>query len=464
MSRAAFIAANLCVEPYPVYPLGMALVSAALTRVGHMVAQFDLLAEGGNAQPILDALYESPPDVVCLSIRNMDNVDSLATGNTVCGLETAQLLVQKIRRICEAPIIVGGAGFSIAPEAALTFLDADYGVVGEGEMVLPGLVDALAAGQTIPRITRACNHPMPMDRMPEPLHNPKVIEYYRESSGILNLQTKRGCPMCCDYCTYPLLEGTAFRYRAPEAVVGELQRLHRDHGVDNVFITDSIFNDPSGHFRLVLECMIRAELPVRWMAYFTPHLLRAEDVTLCRRAGLYAAELGTDASSDATLTALGKAFTWSAVVQATNAFLQNEIPCAEFIMFGGPGETESTLEEGLKNIELLPKSVVFGFSGIRAFPGTAVRARGIKEGVIPADCQPLESVYYVSPQVDKACMDQRIEGAWAGQPCRIFPPETGTRIANTLRAFGYKGPLWDKLLDHAGAARRTAAKRKGQVQ
>ncbi len=459
MSHVAIIAANLCIEPYPVYPLGMAIVSAALTRAGHTVTQFDLLASGGNTPPILNALRAAPPDSVCLSIRNMDNVDSLATENTTWGLETSRSLIQEIRQTCDAPILVGGAGFSIAPEAALAFLDADYGVAGEGEQALPRLVDALAAGRTFPRLTWAAHDPMPMDRMPEPLHEPALIQYYRESSGVLNVQTKRGCPMCCNYCTYPLLEGTKFRYRPPEAVVGELQRLYQDHGVDNVFIADSIFNDPSGQFRLLLESMIRAELPVRWMAYFTPHCLHAEDVLLCKRAGLYAAELGTDASSDATLAALNKTFSWSDVHQATSAFVRNEIPCAQFIMFGGPGENNATLEEGLRNIGHLPKSVVFGFSGIRAFPGTAVYAKGLEEGLFPMDASPLESVYYVSPQVNKAEMDQRIEHAWAGHPEWIFPPETGTRLANILRAFGHKGPLWDKLLGYADSSRQAARNR-----
>ena len=198
---------------------------------------------------------------------------------------------------------------------------------------------------------------------------------------------------------------------------------------------------------------------MRWIAYFTPFGLQAEDVLLCKRAGLQAAELGVDAASDATLAALGKAFAWQDVMRAADAFARAEVPCAHFIMFGGPGENAATLEEGLNNVQRLPRSVVFAFSGIRAFPGTAVHARGMAEGLFPADAAPLDSLYYVSPQIDKAAMEQRIESAWAGRYDRVFPPEAGTRMANALRAFGYKGLLWDKLLDYPDRNRRAARRR-----
>ena len=45
MSKVFLISSNTAIDPYPVYPLGMALVASALQTGGHHVFQFDLLAD-----------------------------------------------------------------------------------------------------------------------------------------------------------------------------------------------------------------------------------------------------------------------------------------------------------------------------------------------------------------------------------------------------------------------------------
>lgn len=434
------------------------MLSGALQQAGHQVRQYDLLAAGGSADVIANALKDSCPDVVCVSVRNMDNVDSLALTCDCRGLDLARNLIARIRQDLSSPIIAGGSGFSIAPGVALDYLGADYGIVGEGERLLPNLIHALEAGETCPQLSIARNQPLNFEETPPPLHDPALIHFYLEKSGIVGVQTKRGCPMHCAYCTYPLLEGECIRARTPDQIIEELRRLHRDFGVQDVFFTDSIFNDPQGRFRMLAEAMIQADLPVRWGGYFTPFRLNDDDLTLCKRSGLFAAELGTDASSDATLAGMHKSFSWAEVHRATEAFAKAEIPCAQFVMFGGPSETMATLTEGLQNIAGLPRTVVFGFSGIRAFPGTAIWARGVEDGLFAAHASALDSLYYISPALDKNAMDQRIEASWAGRPDRVFPPEQGARIVKMLRAFGHKGLLWDKLLNQ-GTSHRALQRR-----
>ena len=77
--------------------------------------------------------------------------------------------------------------------------------------------------------------------------------------------------------------------------------------MDTVFFVDSIFNDPQGQYLDLVETMAARELGVKWACYMSPHLLTREILTLCKRAGLYAVELGTDATTDATLEAYGQA-------------------------------------------------------------------------------------------------------------------------------------------------------------
>ena len=76
MSRVFLFSANTTMEPYPVYPLGMAVLAGALVGEGHEVHQFDFLAAGGDEERLCRELAEFAPDLVGISLRNIDNVDS----------------------------------------------------------------------------------------------------------------------------------------------------------------------------------------------------------------------------------------------------------------------------------------------------------------------------------------------------------------------------------------------------
>ena len=106
--------------------------------------------------------------------------------------------------------------------------------------------------------------------MASPLYNGGTISYYLEQSGMVNLQTKRGCPHGCVYCVYPSLEGNRFRHRDPGVVVDDIERLGTEHGADSFFFTDSIFNDPQGRYLSIAEEILRRRLRIRWCCYMRP--------------------------------------------------------------------------------------------------------------------------------------------------------------------------------------------------
>jgi radical SAM superfamily enzyme YgiQ (UPF0313 family) len=139
------IAANRLASPYPVYPLGLDYIAGAVADK-HQVRICDLLAAGRDELAAI--LQEFVPDVIGISCRNIDNTDYAAP---VSFLAEYKELVAWLRGSSpalgtRAPIVLGGCGFTIMPEAFLCETGADFGIVGEGERFALFL-DALASGR-----------------------------------------------------------------------------------------------------------------------------------------------------------------------------------------------------------------------------------------------------------------------------------------------------------------------------
>lgn len=457
MSNFFLLSSNVSSDPYPVYPLGMAVVAAALNNAGHHVHQYDHLASGCSEIHLRETLKEFNPDFVGISLRNIDNVDSFSAESEWYLAENRQL-VDIIRQETAAPIIVGGSGFSILPVDILDYLAADYGVVGEGERALCDLVSDLEQGRAVPRIVNGNRTYLSGTDMVSPCWDTVLVRYYSEHSGMVNLQTKRGCAHNCNYCSYPQLEGKRLRVKDAAVIVDEIQQLKQMTGVDTIFFTDSVFNDVAGHYLELAEELLQRNLNVHWYGFFRPQGMGSTELRLLKRSGLSAMEVGTDAASDTTLAALNKQFNFEDVIQFNQVCRKEEIPSAHFIIFGGPDESSATVDEGLKNIQELEKCVVFAFAGIRIHPATGLYDRALREGIVSKKDSLLKPVYFFSPSVDPIQMNAKIVKAFHGRRDRIFPPSEGLIRMATMNRFGYRGLLWDRLISFNEDGKKVCAK------
>ena len=135
---------------------------------------------------------------------------------------------------------------------------------------------------------------------------------------------------------------------------------------------------------------------------------------LLKRSGLYAVEAGSDAASNETLAGLNKHLTFDDIYEFNKVCVDVQIPCAHYVMFGGPGETEKTLQEGFRNLKTLKNCVIFAFSGIRIFPGATLQTQAIKDGILKEGESLLKPVYYFSPAINPAQMNQFIANEFRG--------------------------------------------------
>ncbi len=442
--KVLLIAANVAKTPYPVYPLGMGMIAKAVQNAGHDVVQFDFLSNDMSLDAVTDCASREKPDVAGISIRNVDNVNLM---NEQRYIHVVKDVVSAVRKAVQTKIVLGGSGYSFFPESILDLSGADYGITGEGEATFARLLGDIERGVLPKEPVLRPEAPMLKGKdIPSALYDPGLMKYYLKSGNVASVQTKRGCPHKCIYCSYPFLEGTETRSRDPEEVVNDIEALINEHQAKMIFFTDSIFNDDEGCYLDILKTMKKRNVSIPWTAFFKPADIDKETIALMKETGLKAVELGSDAPTDTTLKGLGKSFGFEDVRRCNDFLSSNGIATAHYFMFGCPGETEDTVREGIDNILSLEKCVSFIFMGIRILPGTALEKKSVSDGIIAAGQDLLESAYYIAPGINLDWLEETLTGAFKNVRNCVFPPDAMEESVQFLHKLGYTGFLWDMLI------------------
>ena len=444
--RILLVSANRHREPYPVYPLGLSYLKSYLRRrmPHYEVLLFD--CNLGSVAQLEEFIRREQPDMVGVSLRNVDGANSLREGNFLPGyLE----ITQAVRRASQAPLLIGGAGFSIFPHYFMEATGADYGLAGEGEESLAQLLEALDEGREPHGIDGLFvrggspeeeGYPRPRRcylRSLDVEFEEEWVAYYWKYSGMLNIQTKRGCPYGCVYCSYPVIDGRTMRTLDAAKIVDDILRLKQRMGTDSVFNICPEFNAQ------LAEELIRREAGIRWGAYFTPAGLGREELELYRRSGLTHIEFGTESFDDATLEAYGKRFTFDDVLHASEAALAANVYYAHFLILGGVGETMQSIGRSIDNSRHIRHSVFFPYVGMRIYPHTRLHTMAVEQGVVAADDTLIEPRYWLCPDFD---LEQVRTAARMTGKAWVFPDDEDNALMDKLRIErNRKGPLWEYL-------------------
>lgn len=456
-SRILLVSANECAAPDPVFPLGLAHLHNALRRAGHECIWLDCLADAGRFEEVLDT---SRVDYACISLRNIDDV---VIRKQQTFFQNVVSLVSRLRQNLHCPVLLGGSGFSIFPEKLLAASGADFGVVGEGEVSLPALLEALDTGTDysgVPGLVfrrgnqiilnpRGSSPKSPtLGEEDRPTH---LVDFYQRLGSMLNLQTQRGCAFHCCYCTYPLIEGNRHRRRSPEAVAEEFAQLQR-LGSKYVFIVDSVFNSSPDHVAGICEALLRNQAKLPWGCFLRPQGLTPELLGLMSRAGLKHIEFGSDSFCDSVLSAYGKAFTFEDIQRSSKLAHEAGLDFCHYLIAGGPGETLDTLDEGYQNSQRLNGGVILAVVGMRIYPGTRLQRQALNEGLLASDTELLTPRYYLSPSLSQEQVFAKLEDFARRSPNWIVgDPDPGyERFVTRLRQRGVVGPLWSyfSMLQH----------------
>ncbi len=413
--RVLMIAANTEHINFPTLPLGAALVAAATRAAGHRVEFLDLMDEADPSTAVRRTVEASQPDVIGISVRNIDDQD-MAT--PVFLLEKVRSVVAACRQASTAPVVLGGAGYSIFPAAVLTELGADLGICGEGEEAFPRLLDCIAAGgdptalagvhapgrqPAVPRSMVA-----DLDHLPPP--GPELWEGadLERSDLWVPVQTRRGCPYSCSYCSTPQIEGHLLRTRSPDLVTRQLASMAAA-GIRRVQFVDNIFNVPSRYTLDLCRRIAGLDADLAWQCILYPKDVGAELAEAMVAAGCVSVSLGFESGCDRMLRALGKRFS-SADVRRTSAVLaEHGIRRWGFLLLGGPGETRESVLESLDFIQSLDLDMFTATIGIRVYPNTPLAETAVAEGMLARSDTLLRPTFYLTPGLEEGWIREEVK-------------------------------------------------------
>jgi radical SAM superfamily enzyme YgiQ (UPF0313 family) len=246
---------------------------AALTPPGHTVAIHDAR--------VSDPDYDADWDLVGFSAMTAEVSD-------------AYRMADEFRKRGKT-VVIGGYHATGLPEEAAEHADAV--VVGEAETLWPRIIHELENGRLSRTIYRSDGY-VAMDHMAIPSRH--LLEQHRYST-FFTIQTTRGCPHGCDFCSVTRFFGRGFRHRPVPEVVEELKNMR----ADRMMILDDNITGNAAYAKELFKAM--APLGIEWGAQASVHLFRdPELMDLYARAGGRYVFIGFESTSPETLEKVHK--------------------------------------------------------------------------------------------------------------------------------------------------------------
>jgi radical SAM superfamily enzyme YgiQ (UPF0313 family) len=275
----------------------------------------------------------------------------------------------------KVPVVMGGFHVSNLPDEGIRHADAI--VVGEGETVWPLLLTDFERG-SLQRMYRS-DSPVGMEEVPIARR-----EIFSGKKYLLTntLQTTRGCPHECEFCSVTAFYGRKYRKRPVASVLAELQVL-RGKNSFAFFVDDNLVADRN--YAMALFDGMRG-MGFKWLSHAPidfardPQLIRAAGEAGC--IGMF---VGFESLRPETLAAMGKKPNLKMdYLQASSIFRDNGIGILGSFVLGCDGDTPEVFPDILRFCEAARLEAAI-FPILTPYPGTVVRARLESEGRIISD-------------------------------------------------------------------------------
>ncbi|MBC8017706.1 MAG: B12-binding domain-containing radical SAM protein [Verrucomicrobia bacterium] len=328
-------------------------------------------------------------------------------------------------------VVMGGFHASNLPDEALTHVDAV--VVGEGEVVWPRLLADLSNG--------ALQRTYKPDAMISMADIPVARrEIFKSKDYLLTntIQTTRGCPFDCEFCSVTAFYGRNYRKRPVEQVLAELQGLKKSNSFV-FFVDDNIVADRK--YALPLFQGMKG-MGFKWLSHAPidfasdPELMRAAG-----ESGCYGMFVGFESLNQESLAAMGKVTNRAhSFMTDAQAFRDNGIGILGSFVLGYDGDTPDIFPKLLRFCEDARLEAAI-FPLLTPYPGTAVRRRLEAEGrIISSDWRDYD-MEHINFQPKGMTIQQLQEGYdWLNRSFYSFP-SMYRRLFKLHRSVQVFGPM-----------------------
>lgn len=407
-------------------PIGLAYLAAAIDETRHQLRTLDLMFADDAEAEVAAAVRDFQPDLIGLSIRNLDNQSYF---NPVWNLPAVRALIRRIRAETAATVLIGGPAFSILPAECLDYVGADIGIAGDAAEAFATLIerlDARADYRDIPGIVyRADPAPdadpnAPADiivsegKFASAFHKPPRLD-------LLDMRAYNGSGFGVGVITklaqayYPTpgasFDGSDWRIRPPDEVVGEIRALNSDFGINKIFFIDSGFNIPAQSAKALCAAVIDADLRIRWNSYIRPAAdADAELIDLMKASGCSLALMAESGRGGGLL-----ADRLAAQERLAELCRRADLPFTMNITFGEPSETADSVEQKLAFLKRIQPAFAVLRAGARVLPNTAVAQAALREGIIASESDLLRPTFYIAESV-RAWLPDRLRAEAAAHP------------------------------------------------
>ena len=303
-------------------------------------------------------------DVVFEEIRKIDFKD-IADAELI-GISTITSTAPRAYRIADEvrrmgiPVIMGGPHVSFLREEALEH--ADFVIRGEGEKGMAALAERIEKGDDdyseVPNLSykkhgRIMHNPMApridcLDKNPFP--DTALLKGMKRKgicSRLIPIQTSRGCPHDCTFCSVTGMFGKAYRFRSTQNIIEEL-RLYDDKK-NALFFCDDNFGLNPKRARALLNAMIAERFRFKWSTQVRADIVKDEElVHLMRKAGCRTVYVGFESVNPESLKAMKKRQTVEEIIRAVRILRRHHLHIHGMFVYGFDEDDWKTIKKTVK--------------------------------------------------------------------------------------------------------------------
>jgi len=266
----------------PVIPIGLEYLANALEKHNHNADILDLCFSESPEEELTKILLKRSYNVVGFTIRN---IDSLNYFNSEFFLLSIKTLIQCVKKL-NIPVVLGGSGFSAMPKEILDYLEADYGIIGPGEIIFPRFLELLQSQKLRKQIYKGWKYGIDA----ELIHSRgKKINYskYLSEEEIVGFETHKGCSGRCPFC---ISACTQTWYKKIPTIIKEIKFLV-DQGHTHFRLCDNEFNSDLNFSIKFCRALIEKKLPIKWKLFMKPYPYNEKLFKLLQNSNAYLIDL-----------------------------------------------------------------------------------------------------------------------------------------------------------------------------